>query len=54
MASGNKALKDLVAEGKESGFVALEDLNRSIAQADMSAEDVVRQLLSSIPAPRLR
>ena len=40
MASGNKALKDLVAEGKESGFVALEDLNRSIAQADMSAEDV--------------
>ncbi len=40
MASGNKALKDLVQEGKESGFVALEDLNRSMAQADMSAEDV--------------
>ena len=40
MASGNKALKNLLQEGKESGFVALEDLNRSIAEADMSAEDV--------------
>ncbi len=40
MASGNKSLKNLLQEGKESGFVALEDLNRSIAQADMSAEDV--------------
>ena len=50
MASGNKALKDLVAEGKESGFVALEDLNRSIAQADMSAEDVdgVRDTLDDL------
>ena len=40
MASGNKALKDLVEEGKESGFLSLEDLNRSLAAADMSAEDV--------------
>ena len=40
MASGNKSLKDLLQEGKESGFVALEDLNRSIEGADMSAEDV--------------
>ena len=40
MASGNKALKDLVEEGKESGFLSLEDLNRSIAASDMSAEDI--------------
>ena len=40
MASGNKALKDLVEEGKESGFLSLEELNRSLAAADMSAEDV--------------
>ena len=40
MATGNKSLKNLLQEGKESGFVALEDLNRSIAQADMSAEDI--------------
>ncbi|WP_428050768.1 sigma-70 family RNA polymerase sigma factor [Candidatus Avelusimicrobium caledoniensis] len=40
MATGNKSLKNLLQEGKESGFVALEDLNRSMAQADMSAEDV--------------
>ena len=40
MASGNKALKDLLEEGKESGFLSLEDLNRSIAAADMSAEDI--------------
>ncbi|MBR5151616.1 MAG: hypothetical protein IKW71_02140, partial [Elusimicrobiaceae bacterium] len=40
MASGNKALKDLVEEGKESGFLSLEDLNRSLAAAEMSAEDV--------------
>ena len=40
MASGNKALKDLVEEGKESGFLSLEELNRSIAAADMSAEDI--------------
>ena len=37
MASGNK---DLVEEGKESGFLSLEDLNRSIAASDMSAEDI--------------
>ncbi len=40
MASGNKALKDLVEEGKESGFLSIEDLNRSIAASDMSAEDI--------------
>ncbi len=40
MASGNKALKDLVEEGKESGFLSLEELNRSIAASDMSAEDI--------------
>ena len=40
MASGNKALKDLVEEGKESGFLSSEDLNRSIAASDMSAEDI--------------
>ena len=40
MATGNKSLKNLLQEGKESGFVALEDLNRSMAQADMTAEDV--------------
>jgi RNA polymerase primary sigma factor len=40
MAPGNKALKDLVEEGKESGFLSLEELNRSIAAADMSAEDI--------------
>lgn len=39
MASG-KALKDLLEEGKESGFLSLEELNRSIAAADMSAEDI--------------
>ena len=43
MASGNKALKDLVEEGKESGFLSLEDLNRSIAASDMSAEDTGAQ-----------
>lgn len=40
MAPGNKALKDLVEEGKESGFLSLEELNRSIAASDMSAEDI--------------
>ncbi|MBR4682082.1 MAG: sigma-70 family RNA polymerase sigma factor [Elusimicrobiaceae bacterium] len=40
MATGNKALKNLLAEGKESGFLALEDLNRSFAAAEMSAEDI--------------
>ena len=40
MASGNKALKDLLEEGKESGILSLEDLNRSIAAADMSVEDI--------------
>lgn len=40
MAPANKALKDLVEEGKESGFLSLEELNRSIAAADMSAEDI--------------
>ncbi len=40
MAPGNKALKDLVEEGKESGFLSLEDLNRSLAAAELSAEDV--------------
>lgn len=40
MASGNKALKDLMEEGKESGFLSLDELNRSLAAADMSAEDV--------------
>lgn len=40
MASGNKALKDLVEEGKESGFLSVDELNRSLAAADMSAEDV--------------
>ena len=40
MASGNKALKDLVEEGKESGFLSVDELNRSLAAADMSAQDV--------------
>lgn len=40
MASGNKTLKDLVEEGKESGFLQLEELNRSLAASDMSSEDV--------------
>lgn len=40
MATPNKALKDLVEEGKESGFLSLEELNRSIAASDMSAEDI--------------
>ena len=40
MATGNKALKDLLEEGQESGFLSLEELNRSIAAADMSAEDI--------------
>ncbi len=39
MASG-KALKDLLEEGKESGFLSLEELNRSIEAADMSAEEI--------------
>ena len=40
MASANKSLKELVQEGKESGYLQLEDLNRSIAASDMSAEDI--------------
>ena len=40
MATGNKALKDLLEEGQESGFLSLEELNRSIAAAGMSAEDI--------------
>lgn len=40
MATVNKALKDLLEEGQESGFLSLEELNRSIAAADMSAEDI--------------
>nr|QGT50752.1 RNA polymerase sigma factor RpoD [uncultured Elusimicrobia bacterium] len=40
MASGNKELKDLLEEGKESGFLSLEELNRSLAAADMTAEDI--------------
>jgi len=40
MASGNKTLKDLVREGKESGYVQLEDLNNSLADSDMSSEEV--------------
>ena len=40
MASANKSLKELVQEGKESGYLQLEDLNRSIASSDMSAEDI--------------
>ena len=40
MASGNKALKDLVEEGQESGFLSVDELNRSMAAADMSAQDV--------------
>ncbi|MBO5911424.1 MAG: hypothetical protein J6Q05_04465, partial [Elusimicrobiaceae bacterium] len=40
MASANKALKDLVEEGKESGFLSVDELNRSMAAADMSSEDV--------------
>ena len=40
MATGNKALKDLLEEGQERGFLSLEELNRSIAAADMSAEDI--------------
>ena len=39
MASGNKALKDLVEEGKESGFLTLEDLNKSLNAAEVTAED---------------
>lgn len=39
MANANKALKDLIEEGKESGVLSLEDLNRSMAEADLSAED---------------
>ena len=45
MAPGNKALKDLVEEGKESGFLSLEELNRSIAAADMSAEDIEKKIV---------
>lgn len=37
--AGNKTLKDLVEEGKESGFLTLEDLNKSLSAAEMSAED---------------
>ena len=37
--AANKALKDLVEEGKESGFLTLEDLNKSLTAAEMSAED---------------
>jgi len=40
MASGNKTLKDLVQEGKESGYVQLEDLNNSLADSEMSSEEV--------------
>lgn len=40
MASGNKELKDLLEEGKESGFLSLEELNRSLAAAEMTAEDI--------------
>ena len=49
MASG-KALKDLLEEGKESGFLSLEELNRSIAAADMSAEEIdgVRDTLDDL------
>lgn len=38
--ASNKSLKDLVQEGKESGFLQLEDLNRSLEASDMSSEDV--------------
>ncbi len=49
MASG-KALKDLLEEGKESGFLSSEELNRSIAEADMSAEEIdgVRDTLDDL------
>ena len=39
MANANKALKDLIEEGIECGVLSLEDLNRSMAEADLSAED---------------
>ena len=37
--AGNKTLKDLVEEGKESGFLTLEDLNKSLNASEMTAED---------------
>ena len=45
-----KALKDLLEEGKESGFLSQEELTRSIAAADMSAEEIdgVRDTLDDL------
>lgn len=40
MATANKALKDLIEEGKESGVLSQEDLNRSLAAADLTPEDI--------------
>ena len=37
---GNKALKELVEAGKESGMLSLEEINRSLTSNSMSAEDI--------------
>ena len=48
--ASEKALKDLLEEGKESGFLSQEELTRSIAAADMSAEEIdgVRDTLDDL------
>ncbi len=38
--SGNKALKELVETGKESGMLSLDEINRSLTTNAMSAEDI--------------
>ncbi len=38
--SGNKALKELVEAGKESGMLSLDEINRSLTSNSMSAEDI--------------
>ena len=37
---GNKALKELVEAGKESGMLSLDEINRSLTSNSMSAEDI--------------
>lgn len=37
---GNKALKELVDAGKESGMLSLDEINRSLTSNSMSAEDI--------------
>ncbi|WP_428897468.1 RNA polymerase primary sigma factor [Parelusimicrobium proximum] len=40
MATANKALHELVEAGKESGFLTLDEINRSLTSSAMNAEDI--------------